>query len=133
VNPLIHIDNYHVHEHVDLGELRSAVARIDATLMALQKQGASIMVTLADLQSAEDAEGAKIDTLIKGYNDLKALNETLVAQVAQSKTDPAAIQRLVDEANAAAAKIDATLTTPAPAATPAPADPGTAPATTGPT
>ncbi len=68
------------------------------------------MANLDDLKAADAAEDAKIDLLITGYNDLKALVKTLTEQLAAAATDSAKVQELVDAANAEAAKIDAALT-----------------------
>lgn len=65
------------------------------------------MATLDDLKAAMANEDTKIAALVQAYKDL-------VAKLAASANDTAAIQSLVDEANAQAAAMDATLNPPAP-------------------
>lgn len=58
------------------------------------------MATLDDLKAAMANEDTKIAALIQAYKDL-------VAQVAANVNDPAALQALVDDANAQSTAMDA--------------------------
>ena len=61
----------------------------------------TLMATLDDLKTAMQNEDTKVQGLIAAYQDLAA---KLAAAVAAN--DPAALQALVDEANATSAAID---------------------------
>lgn len=72
------------------------------------------MATLDDVKTAMATEDGKVDGLIAAFKDMAA---KLAAAVAAN--DPAALQALVDEANAKSAAIDAAMAPPAPPAAPA--------------
>lgn len=64
--------------------------------------------TLADLQAADAKEDAKIDALLQAFKDQKDLIKQLQDTIAAGG-DPAAIEALVNAADAKSAAIDAVL------------------------
>lgn len=106
---LIEIKELHIHEHIDAGEIRSALASIDAKVTALQTQGVSEMATLKDVQDAVAAEKTVTDSAV-------ALLNGLAAQVAALTPDQAAIDQLAADIKAQTDALAAAVTADTPAA-----------------